>query len=599
MEPEKPREKVPIPGTDGWLRVTTTHGNVFYAQKKTKRSEWTIPDEIRPQVVALERSLGIEPGEEEEEVQEEVQKEVQEEGEGEREHIQEHAEDVQSEDEERSVKRARMDEPSPPIQDEFADIPYEQGKAMYMEMLTSLNGTSKEINPMAPWDHELPKFVHERAYRALPTLEDREEVFNEWCKYRLREKRAKAKAGASEDAFRTLLRKQVASTRATFSAFCDMFQRDPAYTAFVRDFSQAKAESVFNAWIAELKERKLAKVKEAEQAFLALLGETFSPTQWRSDEAWPEAKKTPGLAQDKRYEAVGSSTRRAELFGEWLRGAAARAPSRPSKAERQAQALSHREAQVRRERARNERQAQWARTNALDERRETEFHQRLLDSIHDPWADWDDARRRLGDDPLPEHEKRALFDEHMLHLRSKRRDQLAKLFAKHAKDERGVPQLQCGKDVILPLVRTDPAYTESTLPRFVGEVAGVHKHAEHTTLEAEFDAWDAWRQANAEQEFQAMLRENAFVDFWGRLQKEKQMHGDEKPEPMMGEEEGDDEEATVSILDMASQLDVQAMESVLKADQRYRMFSHVPEHRTAMVRAHLRSLSVPKRGVRS
>ena len=60
--------------------------------------------------------------------------------------------------------------------------------------------------------------------------------------------------------------------------------------------------------------------------------------------------------------------------------------------------------------------------------------------------------------------------------------------------------------------------------------------------------------------------ENAFVDFWGRLQKEKQAKRDDEMSPALhGEDEADDdEETTVSLLDMASQLDIQAMESVLK-----------------------------------
>ena len=49
--PDRPLHKVPIPNTDGWLRVTTTHGNVFYAQKNTKSSEWTLPSEIDTQVL--------------------------------------------------------------------------------------------------------------------------------------------------------------------------------------------------------------------------------------------------------------------------------------------------------------------------------------------------------------------------------------------------------------------------------------------------------------------------------------------------------------------------------------------------------------------
>ena len=531
-EPDKPKDKVPIPGTDGWLRVTTTHGHVFYAQKKTKRSEWTMPEEIRPAVLAWEASLEPAPKKMRTEAPED---------------------------------EVTTPEPSPVEADEFAHLSFEEGKVLFMDMLTSLNGTPREVNPIAPWDRELPKFVHERAYRALPTLEDRQDVFNEWCKHRLREKRAR-KPSASQDAFRALLRAQVASTRTTFAAFRDAFQHDPAYQAMMRDHAEAGAASVFDAWLSELKQRKLQQAEAAEQDFLALLTEKIS-----SKDEWAVAKKTPGLATDPRYDAVGSATRRAELYQAWCR----RPSQRLSKEERQAQALENRGAQVRREHAKHARHAHSARSDALEEQYETDLRQRLVDTVRDPWMAWEDAKHLVDG-------RRALFDEHMEHLRGKRRDLLAKLFAKHAQDA-----LQTGGDVILPLVRADPAYIESALPRFVGDT---HQGQQHTTLEAEFDAWDQWRHAQARREFQDMLRENAFVDFWGRLQKRDKSEADTIDE--------DDEGTMVSLLDMASQLDIQAMESVLKMDKRYKVFAHVPEQRTAWVRAYLQSLSVPKRAVR-
>lgn len=534
-EPDKPKDKVPIPGTDGWLRVTTTHGHVFYAQKKTKRSEWTMPEEIRPAVLAWEASLEPAPKKMRTEAPED---------------------------------EATTPEPLPVEADEFAHLSFEEGKVLFMDMLTSLNGTPREVNPIAPWDRELPKFVHERAYRALPTLEDRQDVFNEWCKYRLREKRAK-KPSASQDAFRALLRAQVASTRTTFAAFRDAFQRDPAYEAMVRDHAESGAASLFEAWLSELKQRKLQQAEAAEQDFLALLTEKIL-----SKDEWAVAKKTPGLATDPRYDAVGSATRRSELYQAWCR----RPSQRLSKEERQAQALEHREAQVRREHAKHARHAHSARSDALEEQYETDLRQRLVDTVRDPWMAWEDAKHLVDG-------RRALFDEHMEHLRGKRRDLLAKLFAKHAQDV-----LQTGGDIILPLVRADPAYIESALPRFVGDT---HQGQQHTTLEAEFDAWDQWRHAQARREFQDMLRENAFVDFWGRLQKRDKGEAD-----TVEADDEDDEGTMVSLLDMASQLDIQAMESVLKMDKRYKVFAHVPEQRTAWVRAYLQSLSVPKRAVR-
>lgn len=50
---EKPKDKVPIPGTT-WTRITTTEGNVFYFEKGSKRSEWSVPEEIKAEVEELE-----------------------------------------------------------------------------------------------------------------------------------------------------------------------------------------------------------------------------------------------------------------------------------------------------------------------------------------------------------------------------------------------------------------------------------------------------------------------------------------------------------------------------------------------------------------
>lgn len=51
---EKPVAKTLIPGTD-WLRVRTTEGNIFYSNKTTKQSLWTVPPEISEAVVQLEK----------------------------------------------------------------------------------------------------------------------------------------------------------------------------------------------------------------------------------------------------------------------------------------------------------------------------------------------------------------------------------------------------------------------------------------------------------------------------------------------------------------------------------------------------------------
>ncbi|MDO1831482.1 hypothetical protein Q2337_26790, partial [Escherichia coli] len=67
-------------------------------------------------------------------------------------------------------------------------------------------------------------------------------------------------------------------------------------------------------------------------------------------------------------------------------------------------------AQVRREHAKHARHAHSARSDALEEQYETDLRQRLVDTVRDPWMAWEDAKHLVDG-------RRALFDEHMEHLR--------------------------------------------------------------------------------------------------------------------------------------------------------------------------------------
>ena len=59
--------KTSIPGTE-WLRVLTNEGNTFYTHKGEKRSVWTVPEEIKDAVAALEVEEERQKQQEEEEV---------------------------------------------------------------------------------------------------------------------------------------------------------------------------------------------------------------------------------------------------------------------------------------------------------------------------------------------------------------------------------------------------------------------------------------------------------------------------------------------------------------------------------------------------
>ena len=51
--------------------------------------------------------------------------------------------------------------------------------------------TEKDVNPMRPWDAELPKIINDPRYKGVKSLRERKELFDEHCKHLVREKRAK------------------------------------------------------------------------------------------------------------------------------------------------------------------------------------------------------------------------------------------------------------------------------------------------------------------------------------------------------------------------------------------------------------------------
>ena len=53
----------------------------------------------------------------------------------------------------------------------------------------------KDINPMRPWDMELPKFIGDPRYKAVKTLRERRDLFDDHCKHIVRERRAQKAAG--------------------------------------------------------------------------------------------------------------------------------------------------------------------------------------------------------------------------------------------------------------------------------------------------------------------------------------------------------------------------------------------------------------------
>ncbi|SPO41458.1 uncharacterized protein PSFLO_06940 [Pseudozyma flocculosa] len=688
---EKPRRKDPIPGAEGWLRVITNLDNVFYFHTESRRSLWTVPDEIKEQVAAMQRAETDAPAAADPpapEARSPTQMDTQSVGgsasgtdakrkaeEGvplttfeapagaKRARVDSASEvdvaeslDGQSEGDaddegdeawqramaaEMAAEAELLEDPHPPPQasppaeppaagpdsataqgsgaDSASSAPsqrpnhgpfipppsielsQDEAKALFMRMLTSLNDTPNEVNPMAPWDKELPKFVHQPAYSILPQLRDRQDAFNEWCKLRIREKRAVK--------YRQLLESEVKSTRTRFDDFRKAWRKDRRFFEFGRD--DRERERAFKSWLQELGERKRKAALAAEADFLDLLSSKLSTslaadlkTAVRSNNGneteavaalWRDAKRTPDLDTDSRYDAVGSSTRRAELFAEWLKGRR-RAAGEPhdeargslkvqdkqqSKQESTRQALRERENKVRRERAAVEARNRAAYGAATRGDSHLQFQQLLLDAIRDATDEplsSPSIQGKLSGDPrfeapgLSRRDKDGLYQEHLQRLRRKRRAALRDVFKTHA------PELDAERDDVLARVKEDVRMGGASLSTFLGDEAA---------LADEYGKWIKDREATARQDFFDMLKESAFVEFWGRMRKEALAKStDDNVGHGRGDDindEGEEEEAT--LIDMARKVDLNEIEAVLRNDQRYRMWRHLPHKREEWIRA--------------
>ncbi|BGP07531.1 hypothetical protein JCM10049v2_003369 [Rhodotorula toruloides] len=676
---EKPKEKKPIEGTP-WIRVTTNKGNVFYNNKETKESLWTVPDEIKEQVEALEKeeqeakereereqrekeeaeakAKAASPAsgkkrkaEDEEEAEDEDGAEEQEgspaeeekgdldieiegaaEGSGlpskpeeptdpapaaeaqppkkkkaktkvvtsleelddedwQRQMAAEMAKEAEDQEKQEQEAAAAAEAEKQEVEEQRApklEVDQVEAAALYKVLLSE-----KDINPMAPFETELPKFVNDPRYHSVKSQRDRRDLFDEFCKEKIREQRAAKKRAAESGqkvdpltAYRQLLATAVTSTRTHFSDFKRSHQKDQRY----RDFGKTEGdrEKEFKRYLRELGERKREAAEKAEREFKEMLS---GDNKIRPGDKWADVKKRH--ANDSRYIAVNSSSLREQLFNKHVSALASGsssapsgstssgkpAPSKEDKAARAAASLREREERVRQEKMRAERNTNLARGNLGKEEAEREFGQLLVDAVRDHIARFDDLASSLSRDPrfdapsLTPLDKRRLFDSHQAKLYRSRIADVESLFAAHS------PKLTTPFHDVLPSISSDPHVT-----RLVGD--------DFDQLEKLYDSWIASRTKQAREDFTQMLKENSILEHWGRLKKMEKRE-DVK---MIGEEgvreDSEDEEPDVKA--MAEQVDLRAIHAVLKNDKRYLEFNHVPEERARWVEEYVENLAAPK-----
>ncbi|KAF5370090.1 hypothetical protein D9758_001067 [Tetrapyrgos nigripes] len=629
---EKPLTKTQIPGTD-WIRVKTTEGNVFYSHKVKKQSVWTVPEEIKEAVELLEKEESRDDStmkteeeleveriksqvqeavkkrkksvddeeldevviskkaripEDDEEEEESDEEDDREEEDWEREaaaQLAAEAEEHKKREEEEAkrvaeaaeaealkAKEAQLNMP------ERVDLSIEEAKALFKTLLRE-----KDINPLHPWDTSLPKFVSDPRYVLLPSVTARREAFDEYCRDRARELRQEKvkqeKASDPQEEFENLLKAEVKSTRTSWTDFRRTWKKDRRFYSWGRD--DREREKRFREFIRELGEKKKAAAQKAEADFFALLKERVKV---EGDMDWKKVKRD--LVQDPRYDAVGSSSLREELFNTFLKASGSIVetgrsaengevqPSKDvekaeSKRDRKERAVKEREEKVKAERERVQASIGRSKMELSNEEGELEFKTLLTDAIRDPQISWDAALPQLKTDPR-------FLNSPLPHLSN-----LHALFESHA------PSLATTFES-LPL--------SSLLSALPVTKLGFDSDA----LESEFEKWQRERTQKARTAFDEMLSENSFVEFWGRLRKiggEGVDGGVKADEEGLAEDEGEFSGGKVDMKSLAKSVDIQEMVKVLKNDKRYIMFDHVPEQRERWLRNYLAQLSAPKMSV--
>jgi heat shock protein beta len=193
--------------------------------------------------------------------------------------------------------------------------------------------------------------------------------------------------------------------------------------------------------------------------------------------------------------------------------------------------------------------------------------------LYFPQTTWATAVAQLEIDPrftessLPHNQQMHIFNLHITQLRAKHLDNLHALFA-----SRSSSLATTFDDLPLSSLLTSLPVTKLGL--------------DERDLRDEYSRWQRERQTNARRAFDQMLGENAFVEFWGRLAK---MGGEGVDGGVKADEEGEEDEGTggggkADMKALAKTIDLQEMQKVLRNDQRYTVFEHVPEVREQWLR---------------
>lgn len=563
----KPKEravkKVQV-GDSKWYLVLTNLDNVFFYDSERKRSSWKMPKGLREAIVDLRAEL---------KAKREGEKEQQ---------RKEHEEEQR-----RSRKRKRREEGKASSSEDEVQIPVKEKtperepyrpeldeparRAIFIDMLDECS-----VDPYASWELALSRIQEDDRFMALTDDKARSEAFDEFSKLKIAErKQAKSESTDPLSAFKKLLKDNI-TRKIYWDDFRRKHKKDRRFEGFGK--TDKEREKVFREYMRDFEARKNSDPKILKRDFYALL-ETVNGLHYDSD--WRKVKRD--IDHDERYQAVGSSTKREDWFYDYTRKLPRKGEEHDEDAQRrekEAQVLAslrEREDAVRRQQHQLRKEMGRSKYEALHEDAVRQFQTLLVDAIRTHNSSWEDEESQLSNDPrfqsaaLSLADKKDLFRDHQKALYDKRLSAFHSLLDTMTSLDSSFGELE-------PAIKNDPRATRLS--------------TDEEELRRLFEDYLTDKIANAKRNFEQLLKENSFVEFWGRVKRgEIALPADEEV-PNKAEDESDDEDAAdgrVKLEKADTGTDLSEIRAVLSNDRRYTDMDPLAEEREAILQRYIRS----------
>ncbi|XP_076956842.1 pre-mRNA-processing protein 40C-like [Bidens hawaiensis] len=299
--------------------------------------------------------------------------------------------------------------------------PTKEDRAMqFREMLKE-----RGVAPFSKWEKELPKFVFDPRFKAIPSYSARRAIFDHFVRTRAEEERKEKRAAqkAAIEGYKQLLdeAKEDINHNTDYQTFKRKWGHDPRFEALDRK----EREALLNERVVLLKKsvEDEARAKRAAlvSSFKLMLRENkdISPAS-----RWSKVKDI--FRNDPRYKSVKHEDRE-DIFNEYiseLKESDVEA-ERAAKAKRdEEEKLRERERVLRKRKEREEQEVERVRSKTLRKEAIESYQALLVETIKDSQVSWTDAKPKLEKDPqgraansyLDQSDLEKLFREHIKSL---------------------------------------------------------------------------------------------------------------------------------------------------------------------------------------